>query len=212
MIADRAGGRRVLADALTGRVDPAAAELGLRRRKDALVYRRNVADGFQRLVFDFELHPRYAKDSIVVQPYGEVAFPDVVALARKLDPPRHGVVVDFTLRFDVREYAVGSRRELLVDGPEAAADVAGWVGGLLRDRFGALFTALSSPAAFVAWALGDRDGIGLGARGWIAVAAAQVTLGDAKGALATLEAHLDLDNPHNKEHVRAFDLVRAAAG
>jgi hypothetical protein len=163
------------------------------------------------LVFDFDLHPRYARDGILVLPYGEVAFPEVMELTAKLDPPQY-VSRDFTLRFDLREFAVGSRRELLVREDGDAVNVAGWVGGLLHGQLGVLFEELKSPASFVAWAYGNRGGIGIDNHGWIAVAAAQILLDEPVEALATLEAHINPGDPNNKRYLRAFELVRSAAG
>ncbi|MBB5800240.1 hypothetical protein F4560_000008 [Saccharothrix ecbatanensis] len=211
MITDRATAKRSLDAALSEEVDTPAAEYGFRRRSNTLAYRRSVKNGHQRLVFDFDLHPRYARDGILMLPYGEVTFPEVMELTVKLDPPRY-VSRDFTLRFDLREFAVGSRRELLVRGDEDSVGVAGWVGSLLNGKLGILFEELNSPSSFIAWAHGDRGGVGIDNHGWVAVAAAHLWLDDPAGALATLATRIDPDDPNNKRYLKAFELVRSANG
>jgi hypothetical protein len=208
-IADRGEGKRVLAAALGAHVDAPMADLGFTRRAGSLSYRRKVDGGFQRLVFDFDLHPRYAKDGILVLPYGEVTFPAVLDVARDMWPPSSAAIMDFTLRFGIEHLSPPSRRTLLVRGPEDADDLARWLADLVRGRLSTVFEHLSSVPDFVRWAEGDHDGIPLSTVDWISVAAAQVHIGDPEGALRTLAEHIDLTNPNHQEFTRAFDHVRS---
>jgi hypothetical protein len=71
-------------DMLAEHVDDTLGSHGFRRRGNSRNYRRNVASGYQTIQFDSSPYSAAGPSAIHIDPYGDVIFPEVNELAKKI--------------------------------------------------------------------------------------------------------------------------------
>lgn len=208
---DRAIAKEWIRGMLAQHFDELLAAEGFSRPPKGIAYIRKLAEGKQRLEFDFLVRPRYAKDSFQLGLYTSVLFPAVAAKAAELygRPPYPGPPRDLVER-ELLGTLVRNPPMMKFRSPADLDRYARWIQAYLDERVLPYLRARRTVRDFAeynAQRILRYEGIATRGRTPVVIAAALLVLGEPGRAGEILEAAYPKDSPERPQYEYVFDAI-----